>query len=352
MSEKNEVDKAEEESLFIEREIIADPGQELLRIDKFLMDRVANVSRTRIQNSVRAEAITVNGKKVKPNYKIRPLDKIKLLIPKDNSKSEELIAEDISLDVRYEDEHLMIIHKPAGMVVHPGIGNRSGTLVNGLKYYLDKKDIPVMAGNPLDRPGLVHRIDKDTSGLLVIAKEEFTMTHLGKQFFDHSIERTYQALVWGDVEAGDHTIEGNIGRHPRFRNKMYVYPDNEAGKEATTHYRLLENMYYVSLIECKLETGRTHQIRVHMQSLNHPVFNDVKYGGDKIIKGTVFSKYKQFVHNTFKVMPRQALHAKTLSFIHPHTKEKMSFDSELPEDFQAVLVRWRNYLNTRKRNEL
>jgi len=352
MNEKNEEDKNEDDSLYIQKEIIADPGQELLRIDKFLMDRVANVSRTRIQNSVRAEAIKVNDKKVKPNYKVRPLDKITLLIPKDNVKSEELLAEDIPLDIRYEDEHLMVIHKPAGMVVHPGIGNPSGTLVNGLKFYLDQKDIPVMAGNSLDRPGLVHRIDKDTSGLLVIAKEEFTMTHLGKQFFDHSIERTYQALVWGDVEKGDHTIEGNIGRHPRFRNKMYVFPDNEAGKEATTHYSLIESMYYVSLVECRLETGRTHQIRVHLQSLNHPVFNDVKYGGDKIIKGTVFSKYKQFVHNTFKGMPRQALHAKTLAFIHPHTKEKMSFASDLPEDFQSTLLRWRNYLNTRKRNEL
>jgi len=352
MKEEKNVEKIEEDSLFIEKEIIADPGQELLRIDKFLMDRLANVSRTRIQNSVRAEAITVNGKKVKPNYKIRPLDKITVFIPIENQKSNELLAEDIPLDVRYEDEHLMVVHKPAGLVVHPGIGNKSGTLVNGLKFYLDKQDIPVMAGNPLDRPGLVHRIDKDTSGLLVIAKEEFTMTHLGKQFFDHSIERTYQALVWGDVEEGDHTISGNIGRHPRFRNKMYVFPENEAGKEATTHYSLIENMYYVSLIECRLETGRTHQIRVHMQSLNHPVFNDVKYGGDKIIKGTVFSKYKQFVHNTFKVLPRQALHAKTLAFIHPHTKEKMRFDSELPEDMQNALVRWRNYLNTRKRNEL
>jgi len=352
MNENNEEEKAEDDSLYIEREIVADPKQELLRIDKFLMDRVANVSRTRVQNSLRAGAITVNGKQVKPNYKVRPMDKILLVIPKDTSKSEELIAEDIPLDIRYEDEHLMVIHKPAGMVVHPGIGNSSGTLVNALKFYLDKKDIPVMAGNPLNRPGLVHRIDKDTSGLLVIAKEEFAMTHLGKQFFDHSIERTYQALVWGDVDAGDHTIHANIGRHPRFRNRQHVFPDNEEGKDATTHYSLIENMYYVSLIECKLETGRTHQIRVHMQSLHHPIFNDAKYGGDKIVKGTVFSKYKQFVHNTFKVMPRQALHAKTLAFIHPHTNEKMSFDSELPEDFQATLSRWRNYLSTRKRNEL
>ncbi len=352
MNENTGTEKTDEDSLYIEREIIADPGQELLRIDKFLMDRVANVSRTRIQNSLNAEAIKVNGKKVKPNYKVRPLDKIVLIIPKDIGKSEELIPEDIPLDIRYEDEYLMVIHKPAGLVVHPGTGNKSGTLVNGLKFYLDKKDIPVMAGNSLDRPGLVHRIDKDTSGLLVIAKEEFTMTHLGKQFFDHSIERTYQALVWGDIDAGEHTIQGNIGRHPRFRNKMYVFPENDEGKEATTHYSLIENMYYVSLIECRLETGRTHQIRVHMQSLNHPIFNDVKYGGDKIIKGTVFSKYKQFVFNTFKVMPRQALHAKTLAFIHPHTKEKMRFDTELPEEFQAVLARWRNYLSTRKRNEL
>ena len=306
------------------------------------------LSRNRIQNACKAGAVLVNDKPVKSNYKIRPKDNIKIVLPKPPVENTSIIPEDIPLDIRYEDDDLMIVYKPPGMVVHPGTGNRSGTLVNALAYYLQNADLPVMEGNQLDRPGLVHRIDKDTSGLLVIAKTEFAMTHLAKQFFDHSIEREYIALVWGNFDETKGTITGHIGRHPRDRKKMHVFPDEDFGKHAVTHFEVIQDYYYVSLVNCRLETGRTHQIRVHMSNLNHPLFNDEKYGGSSIVKGTVFSKYKQFVHNCFKLLPRQALHAKSLGFIHPRTKEFVKFEADLPQDFSETIEKWNAYLNSRK----
>jgi 23S rRNA pseudouridine1911/1915/1917 synthase len=337
-----------EDNLFLETIVQVDPGQTQIRIDKYLMDRLNNISRNRVQNAIKSGAIKVNEKEIKSNYKVRPNDTISVLIPKHPDYLGDVIAEDIPLDIVYEDAYLLVVNKPAGLVVHPGVGNRSGTLVNALRFYLQQQEIPVMEGNSMDRPGLVHRIDKDTSGLLVIAKEEYAMTHLAKQFFDHSIHRTYQAVVWGNFDEPEGTIDVNIGRHPKDRVKQYVFADGEDGKEAITHYKVLEDMYYISLVECRLETGRTHQIRVHMGHKHHPIFSDAKYGGDKIIKGTVFSKYKHFVENCFKMMPRQALHAKSLSFIHPHTKEQMTFDSDLPSDMHELLEKWRHYLHYRK----
>ena len=325
-----------------------DPGQTSIRIDKFLFDKLEGVSRNRIQNAIKAGAVSVNSKNIKSNYKIRPMDFIKLVLPKPPIEEKRALPEKMDLNIRYEDEDILIVHKEAGMVVHPGVGNRAGTLVNGLAYHLNQSELPVMKGNQLDRPGLVHRIDKDTSGLLVIAKTEYAMTHLARQFFDHSIEREYYALVWGNFDETKGTITGNIGRHPRDRKKMYVFEDGEEGKHAITHYEVIEDLYYVSLVRCKLETGRTHQIRVHMSHVNHPLFNDDRYGGDRIVKGTVFTKYKQFVHNCFDIMPRQALHARSLGFIHPRTNEPVYFESDLPEDFNNVMVKWRTYLEHRK----
>lgn len=341
-----ETNKEINEEFYETHEIIADPKQTPLRIDKFLIDRLSKVSRSKVQNAIRAGSITVNDKQVKPNFKIKPGHKINVVLPRMFDGDTTVIPEEIPLDIRYEDDDLLIVHKPPGMVVHPGIGNRTGTLVNALAWHF--KDLPVMEGNAHDRIGLVHRIDKDTSGLLVVAKSEYAMTHLAKQFFDHTIDRTYQALVWGDVQEEAGTITGNIGRHPRSRKINTVFPEGDEGKHAVTHYKILRNYYYVTLLECKLETGRTHQIRVHMKHIGHPLFNDASYGGDRIIKGTVFSKYKSFVENTFKVMPRQALHAKSLGFVHPATGEYMTFESELPDDFKAAMERWEKYLDGRK----
>ncbi len=338
----------DEDDYFDHQEIVIDRKQTPIRIDKFLMDRLMKISRNRVQNAIRAGSIRVNGKEIKPNFKIKPGHVIELVMPKPPGGDRPLLEEDIPLDIRYEDDDLMVIHKPAGMVVHPGPGHDSGTLVNALAYYL--KDLPVLDGNTRDRLGLVHRIDKDTSGLLLIAKTDYAMTHLAKQFFKHTIDRTYYALVWGDPEEDQGTVEMNVGRHPRFRQIQTTFPEGEAGKHAITHYEVLERLYYVSLIRCKLETGRTHQIRVHMKHLGHPLFNDNRYGGDTIVKGTVFSKYKSFVDNNFKIMPRQALHAKSIGFVHPTTGEDMFFDSELPDDFQEVMERWRTYLGSRKDN--
>ncbi len=336
------------EGLFEHYRYVADPGQGPVRIDKYLHDKMERVSRNRIQNAVKDGAISVNGKIVKSNYKIRPNDVITIDMPEPPYESKPLLAENIPLDIRFEDDYLMVVHKPAGMVVHPGVGTPGGTLVNALTYYFQNKELPVKEGNAIDRPGLVHRIDKNTSGLLVIAKTEEAMTHLSNQFFEHTSERTYWALVWGEPDKHEGTIDVNVGRHPTNRTKQYAFKDGEDGKEAVTHYKVIEGMYYVSLIKCVLETGRTHQIRVHLSSQGHPIFNDDRYGGDKIMKGTVYTKYRRFVENCFDLMPRQALHAKTLGFTHPHTGERMSFDSELPEDFQQVLERWRNYVTTRK----
>lgn len=325
-----------------------DPGQKMLRIDKFLLDKIEKTSRNRIQNAIKAKAVLVNGKEVKSNYKVRPLDLITIVLPKPLSEGLDVIPEEMDLNIVYEDDDLMVVHKPPGLVVHPGIGNKSGTLVNGLRHYFINKKLPVKAGNALDRPGLVHRIDKNTSGLLVIAKTEYAMTHLGKQFFDHSIERTYVALIWGSFDESKGTIQGNIGRHPNDRLLMHVYPEGEKGKHAVTHFEVMEDMYYVSVVKCKLETGRTHQIRIHMKYANHPLFNDDRYGGNRIVKGTVYGKYKQFVANCFETLPRHALHAHSLGFIHPTSGEKMYFEAPIPDDMNNVIEKWRRYLGGQK----
>ena len=340
---KDQVDEA----YYEQTTIIVDPNQEQVRIDKFLMSRLEKVSRNRLQLAIKAGAILVNDKQIKSNYKVRPNDEITVVLPKNPNSPDHIIPEDIPLDIVYEDDHLLVINKAAGLVVHPGTGNHSGTLVNALMYHFKSKDLPVMQGNSNDRPGLVHRLDKDTTGLMVIAKTETAMTHLAKQFFDHSIERSYQALVWSGFEQESGRIEGHIGRHPTDRIKMHVFAEGEEGKHAVTHYKVIDDYYYVSLVECKLETGRTHQIRVHMNHVGHPVFNDDRYGGDRIRKGTVYSKYRRFVENCFELCPRQALHAKSLGFIHPDTGEAMRFESELPEDMTAAIKRWEAYFETK-----
>ncbi|NAS11779.1 RluA family pseudouridine synthase [Poritiphilus flavus] len=325
------------EELFEHYKFVAAKGQEPLRVDKFLMNFIENATRNKIQQAAKSGHIWVNDTIVKQNYKVKAGDEVKVLF--EHPPYEFLLtAEDIPLDIVYEDEALLVVNKPAGMVVHPGHGNYSGTLINALLYHIE--NLPV---NSNERPGLVHRIDKDTSGLLVIAKTELAMTHLAKQFFDKTSEREYVALVWGNVSEDQGTIEGAIGRNPRNRLQMQVFPDGDQGKEAITHYKVLERFGYVTLVSCTLETGRTHQIRVHMKHIGHTLFNDERYGGDKILKGTSFTKYKQFVDNAFKVLPRQALHAKTLGFKHPLSGEFMRFDSEIPEDMQQCVEKWRQY---------
>jgi 23S rRNA pseudouridine1911/1915/1917 synthase len=335
------------DELFEHLKIVCDPGQSQLRIDKYIQDRVSKLSRNKIQNYIRAGSVKVNDKEIKSNYKVRPNDVISVVLPHPPPEGG-VLPENIPLNVVYEDDDLMIINKPAGLVVHPGYGVKNGTLVNALAYYFKQKELPIMEGNDADRPGLIHRIDKDTTGLMVIAKNDYAMAHLSKQFFEHTINRKYLALIWGEFDEAEGTITGNIGRHPRNRMQMTIFPEGEEGKHAVTHYKTIEGMYYVSLVECKLETGRTHQIRAHMKYLGHPLFSDERYGGNVIIKGTVFTKYKQFVENCFKMMPRQALHAKSLGFVHPTTGKEMYFESELPEDFQNVLDKWRHYLSFRK----
>lgn len=312
-------------------------GQLLLRIDKYLMNMIPNATRNKIQNAATAGDIYVNDLPVKSNYKVKPLDVVRIMLthpPFENRVD----PEDIPLDIVYEDDALLLVNKPPGFVVHPGHGNYTGTLVNALAFHF--KDLPL---NSSERPGLVHRIDKDTSGLLVIAKTEAAMTHLAKQFEAKTSEREYIALVWGNVIADEGTIEGNIARHVKDRMQMAVFADPEIGKHAVTHYKVLERFGYVTLVSCILETGRTHQIRVHMKHIGHPIFNDERYGGHLILKGTTFTKYKQFIDNCFKALPRQALHAKTLGFVHPTTGEMMRFDTELPQDFQDCIEKWRGY---------
>jgi 23S rRNA pseudouridine1911/1915/1917 synthase len=329
-----------DDELFVHHRIAADPGQSLIRIDKFLIDRLPNVTRTKIQNGIHEGFVKVNEKVIKPNYKVHPNDVITVSFP-EPPRDEDVKPENIPLNIVFEDEHILVVNKAAGMVVHPAFQNWSGTLVNALAYHF--QNLPQMAGNE-GRPGLVHRIDKDTSGLLVIAKTEIAMTSLAKQFFDHSIERTYHAIVWGVPEPPEGTVNVNVGRSLKDRRVTTAFPDGDFGRTAITHYKLLKNLRYVSLIECRLETGRTHQIRAHMKFLGHPIFNDETYGGNTALKGTVFTKYKQFVDNCFKIIPRQALHAKTLGFIHPTTKTFVQFDSELPDDFKDVMDKWENYV--------
>lgn len=337
-----------EDQLYEHYRFNVDPGQSSIRIDKYLLDKIERISRNKIQKAATDNYILVNDKAVKSNYKVRPNDVIVIMLPREPTERHSILPEDIPLDIIYEDESLMVINKPAGLVVHPGIGNYSGTLVNAVAFHLKRSDLPIKEGNEADRPGIVHRIDKDTTGLMVIAKSEHAMTHLSKQFFDHTIERTYHALVWGNFDETEGTIDAYIGRHPTARLQMYVHEERDQGKHAITHYKVLKDYYYVSLVECRLETGRTHQIRVHMKYAGHPLFNDWRYNGNRIWKGTVFTKYRRFVENCFDVIPRQALHAYSLGFIHPETGEKMHFTCPLPDDFQAVIDKWEHYLSSRK----
>jgi 23S rRNA pseudouridine1911/1915/1917 synthase len=314
-----------------------DVGQEPLRIDKFLMNRIENATRNKIQKAAKEGFIRVNGEIVKSSYKVKKGDKIRILFthpPYENL----LTPEEIDLNIEFEDDSIIVINKPSGMVVHPGHGNYSGTLINALLFHFDN-----LPNNSSNRPGLVHRIDKDTSGLLVIAKTEKSMTILAKQFFKKSVEREYYALVWGDLKDDEGEINAPIGRNPKNRLQMIVYENIEGGKDAVTNYKVIERFGYVTLVSCKLKTGRTHQIRVHMKYIGHTLFNDERYGGDKILKGTVYSKYKQFVENCFNIIPRQALHAKTLGFIHPLNKQKVMFDSKIPEDMKLVIEKLRSY---------
>ncbi len=330
-----------DEELYEHHRVVADKGQEPLRVDKFLLNRLESTSRNRIQQSATAGFIQVNGKAVKSNYKVKAEDVVVVMFT--NPKRElELIPQDLPIDIVYEDDDLVVLNKEAGMVVHPGFGNYTGTLVNALAFHF--KNLPNNGGDP-SRPGLVHRIDKNTTGLMVIAKNEKSLTHLSKQFFDRTIDRRYNALIWGEPKEEEGSIEGHIGRSLKNRKVMTVFPEGDYGKHAKTHYKILEKLGYISLVECKLETGRTHQIRVHFQHIKHPLFNDFDYGGDQILKGTTFTKYKQFVDNCFKIIPRQSLHAKSLEFKHPTTGKTMSFTSDLPLDMQEVISKWRNYAN-------
>ncbi len=337
----NDLNEHTEESgeLYEHYRFVVDGGQNPLRIDKYLFTKLADASRNRIQNAAKAGNILVNDKVVKPNHKIKPHDIITIVLaypPRDT----EIYPEEIPVNIVYEDNDILVVNKAAGMVVHPGHGNFTGTLLNALVYYFQNSP-----GNKAieAKPYLAHRIDKDTTGILLIAKNEIAQSKLAKQFFDHSVNRTYLALVWGDFGDDEGTVTGNIGRSPRDRTVMTVYDDEEVGRHAVTHYRVVERFGYVTLVECRLETGRTHQIRTHFKHIGHPIFNDAKYGGDKILKGTTFTKYKQYIENCFGLMPRQALHAKSLGFIHPSTRKPLFFDSGLPEDFQAVVEKWRKY---------
>jgi 23S rRNA pseudouridine1911/1915/1917 synthase len=347
MQEELQNDNAEildsNDDLYERFNITIDKGQDPLRIDKFLATRIEGATRNKLQQAINIGMVLVNGKEVKSNYKVKPLDSI--IVYSDMSPEEtDVVPEKMDLNIVYEDTDLMIINKPAGMVVHPGSGNYTGTLLNGVSYYLQQQN-PAISEEVLPRFGLVHRIDKNTSGLLVLAKNDNAMRQLAKQFFDHTVKRQYMALVWGDVEKESGTIVAHVGRHLRLRKLFEAYPEGDHGKEAITHYKVIERFGYVTLIECILETGRTHQIRVHMKHIGHPLFNDDFYGGDKIVKGTVYTKYKQFVENCFQICKRQALHARTLGFIHPGSGKEMFFEAPLPDDIALVIEKWRKYAN-------
>lgn len=329
-----------EDELYEHHRILVDAGQKLTRIDQFLTEKIPNATRTKIQAGIEAEGVKINGKAIKPSYKVKPLDEIVISLPKPPRAENELIPQDIPLDIRYEDDDILVLYKPAGMVVHPAYGNWDGTLVNALIYHF--QHLPTGRNGEI-RPGLVHRIDKDTSGLMVVAKNDYAMSHLARQFFEHTIERTYYALVWGEPKEDTGTIRGNIGRSSKDRKVMDVYPDGDYGKPAVTHYKVLKRLKYVSLVQCNLETGRTHQIRAHMRYLGHPLFNDAMYGGDRIVKGTIFTRYRQFVENCFALCSRQALHAKSIGFEHPKTKQWLQFDSDLAPDIVAVMEKWEAY---------
>ncbi|RYU83748.1 RluA family pseudouridine synthase [Hymenobacter persicinus] len=332
-------EEGEGDELYEHHRIKVDRKQELLRIDKFLMRRLSHTSRTKIQNAIDAEAVQVNERPVKSNYRVKPFDVITITLPEPPIDFR-VLPEPMDLDIRYEDEALLMVNKPAGLVVHPAFGNWHGTLVNGLTHHLN--NLPTGRNGEI-RPGLVHRIDKDTSGLLVIGKTELAMTHLSNQFFHHTIERTYLALVWGIPKETEGTITGNIGRSIKDRKVQAVFPEGDQGKHAVTHYKVLKTFQHVSLVQCNLETGRTHQIRVHMKHIGHPLFSDATYGGNKVLYGQRTGAYKAFVDNAFEVMPRQALHAKSLGFVHPQTGATMQFEVELPHDFASVLELWEKY---------
>jgi len=333
------LDESGSDELYEHFRFVADKGQQPLRVDKYLMNKIEKATRNKIQKAAKDGNIEVNDHPVKSNYKVKAGDVVRVLLEHPPYEFL-LVPEDIPIDIVYEDDSVLVVNKSAGMVVHPGHGNYSGTLINALTFHFEN-----LPNNSSNRPGLVHRIDKDTSGLLVVAKTEQAMTHLAKQFFDKSTEREYIALVWGSLDEDEGTIEGNIGRHPknRLQNTVFVDEEEDKGKPAVTHYKVLERLGYVTLVSCRLETGRTHQIRVHLKHIGHTLFNDERYGGDKILKGTSFSKYKQFVENCFKILPRQALHARTLGFVHPTTGETLRFESAIPQDIEICLDKWRNY---------
>lgn len=334
----------DQQELFEHFRFKSEPGQSLLRVDKFLFARLENTSRTRIRNAANAGNILVNNKPVKPNYRVKPGDLIQVVLP-NPPREIELIPEDIPINIIYEDDDVIVVNKEAGMVVHPAYGNYTGTLVNALMWHF--RDIPLFQTGEL-RPGLVHRIDKNSSGLLVVAKNELSLNILSRQFYERTTDRKYIALVWGTPDPPEGSISGNVGRNIRDRKIMQVFPDGSQGKPAITHYSVIEDLGYVSLVECKLETGRTHQIRVHFSYIKHPLFNDEEYGGEKILRGTTFAKYQQFVRNCFAILPRQALHAKSLSFDHPVTGKRLSFDSELPDDMKELIEKWREYTRGRE----
>jgi len=339
-----EEELSDQQELFEHYRFQADPGQSLLRIDKFLADRLMNASRTRIQNAANAGNILVNNSAVKPSYKVKPGDIVQVVLPTP-PREIEIEAENIPLNIVYEDDDVLVVNKEPGMVVHPAYGNYTGTLVNALMWHF--RDLPLFNSGE-NRPGLVHRLDKNTSGILVIAKNEYALNRLSKQFYDRTTDRRYNALIWGIPDPREGTITGNVGRSIKDRKVMQVFKDGTEGKTAITHYKVLEDLGYISLIECKLETGRTHQIRVHFSHIKHPLFNDEEYGGDQILKGTTFTKYQQFIKNCFKILPRQALHAKSLSFNHPVTGKRLSFDSDLPDDMVQVIEKWRKYISGRE----
>lgn len=342
MNDDLQLTEATSDELYQQRVIKTDKGQEPYRIDKFLMNRIEGATRNKIQQAIEAGMVTVNGHPVKSNYKVKAFEEI-IVYSYDSPDSSDVIPEPMQLNIVFEDESLLVIDKPAGMVVHPGSGNYSGTLLNGVSYYLQQQN-PNINEQLLPRFGLVHRIDKHTSGLLVMAKTGTAAAHLARQFFNHTVQRHYLALVWGDLLQDEGTIIAHVGRNQRFRKLFAAYPEGEWGKEAITHYKVLERFNYVTLVECVLETGRTHQIRVHMQHIGHTLFSDTTYGGDKILKGTIFNKYRQFVENCFAICPRQALHARTLGFVHPTTGEHLFFESPIPADIQQVVDKWRNYI--------
>lgn len=343
MNDEQEIVKEESaDELYERKSFKVDAGQQPLRIDKWVQQRIENASRNKVQQAIEAGFLTVNGKQVKSNYKIKPGDEI-LLMSFINPEYTEIKPENIFLNIVYEDDEVMVINKPPNMVVHPGVGNYTGTLLNGIAHHILQQK-PSLTEEDLPRYGLVHRIDKNTTGLIVVAKTAEAAAHLAKQFFNHTVQRKYIALAWGNIEKDEGIIEAHVGRHQRHRKMFEAYPEGESGKHAITHYKVIERFNYVTLVECRLETGRTHQIRVHMKHIGHTLFNDVEYGGDKILKGTIFNKYKQFVDNCFEVCPRVALHAATLGFIHPKTNAELFFQAPLPDDMNLLIEKWRTYV--------